>query len=252
MPANGGIIGPINVPVFTGASGVWDLKTAQTFQSIGSWPSSGIDPFTTLMLHMDGSNGGTTFTDSSASGLSITPAGVTTSTTTPQFGTASALFAASGAGLSFSPGTALSFAGDFTIDFWMKTNVITTDGAAFRRMIAFNTDSATGIQFYLDASGFVVIRNNTTLLQGNVAVNTNNWTHIALTRSGTDLKQWVNGAQSGSTVSNSTSFAPGATARIGSYDGSVGRYSGNIDEFRVSKGIARWNAAFTPPGSAYA
>jgi hypothetical protein len=64
------------------------------------------------------------------------------------------------------------------------------------------------------------------------------------------LSLYVDGTLDGS-VTNSTSVVAASTARIGSYNGSIGRYSGMLDEFRVSKGIARWTADFTPPTQPY-
>ena len=75
----------------------------------------------------------------------------------------------------------------------------------------------------------------------------NTWTHIALTRNGNTFTVWVNGIASGTTTStsslytNTTSFTIGANAD-GSYP-----YTGYIDDFRFTYGIARYYQNFTPP-----
>lgn len=211
----------------------------------------GNDTYTVLLLHCDGANGSSIFTDSSPSVHSISDGSATITTSTPKYGSGGASFATV-AGLSFTDNlTDLSWPGDFTVDFWLNTSTVSTDGGAFRRIISFDLDSATSFQLYLQASGFIVCRSNATLFTG--ATNTANGTyhHIAVTRSGTTLRLFVDGVQDAS-VTNSTSFAAGATARIGSYNGTTGRIAGTLDEIRVSKGIARWTAGFTPPATQYA
>ncbi len=248
--SNGGIIGADNAPTFFRANGVFTMEEVYLAKLRGQWPTCGNDQFTTLLLHMDGAGGGTTFTDSSSLAQSISAAGVTTDDASVKFGSAAALFSGSGAGLSLSPGTNLDFPGDFTVDFWMKTSTVSLDGGAFRRLVAFQLDNATGMQLYMNASGQVVLRNNNSILTGSTNVATGSWVHVALTRSGTSLKLFVNGTQDAS-VADSTAFAAGSTARIGSYNGTTGRYLGSIDEFRVTKGIARWTDDFTPRDQPY-
>jgi hypothetical protein len=81
----------------------------------------------------------------------------------------------------------------------------------------------------------------------------NVWYHVAFVRSGTSALAFVDGTQIGTTQTLSGTLFDSAT---GLYVG-VGSSSlteplfGWIDEFRVSKGVARWTANFTPPTSAY-
>jgi concanavalin A-like lectin/glucanase superfamily protein len=218
------------------------------FMALVADPCGGNDAFTKLLLHCDGTNGGTTFTDSSSLAQTISNTGGTTSTTQIKFGASSGSFSTV-AGLSLSPGTNFNFPGDFTVDFWVFTSTVSTD-TIFRRMIAFNIDSATTFQLYIDGSGFVVSRTTTTVLQGATSVATGAWVHVAIVRSGTTLKLFVNGVQDAS-VTDSTSYAAAATARIASYDGAQGRLIGFMDEIRVSVGVARWTANFAPPAIPY-
>jgi hypothetical protein len=86
----------------------------------------------------------------------------------------------------------------------------------------------------------------------NFAVNT--WYHVALVRSGNSWYIFQNGSQLGSTVTNSGAIQDySGSVYIGKYgfDKSPLYFSGWLDEFRVSKGIARWTSNFTPPASAY-
>ena len=79
------------------------------------------------------------------------------------------------------------------------------------------------------------------------------WTHVAVVRSGTTTKGYLNGvekfslSQSGTVASGGYDFAVGAEHNDANWD----YPKMNIDEIRISNGIARWTAAFTPPAAPY-
>ena len=83
------------------------------------------DPYfanVSLLLHMDGTNGSTTFTDSSSNGLTVTATAATTSTTNAKsgFGQVYTPSSASTSKLSINYATILNFAtGDFTFEGWI-------------------------------------------------------------------------------------------------------------------------------------
>jgi hypothetical protein len=61
-----------------------------------------------------------------------------------------------------------------------------------------------------------------------------------------------NGAQVGSTATWSGSIGDiAAPVQIGAYATNYDYSNGWFDEFRVSKGIARWTSNFTPPTAPY-
>ena len=81
----------------------------------------------------------------------------------------------------------------------------------------------------------------------------NTWYHIALSRTGSNWYCFVNGkrlTQANSTNPSGDTTDIGTNFNIG-WDGQNGRLNGRIDEFRISKGIARWTSDFTPPGQEY-
>jgi hypothetical protein len=87
------------------------------------------------------------------------------------------------------------------------------------------------------------------------AVAQNVWTHVALVRSGTTLNFFINGALvssvtcAGTIPDRAARFAVGG---LGNYEtGGTGgvngeRWLGYLDEFRLTKGVARYSGAFTP------
>ena len=70
------------------------------------------------------------------------------------------------------------------------------------------------------------------------------WTHVAVTRSGSTLRVFYNGAEKGS-VTNSTNWLTGITY-IGN-DGGGSTYVGYMSNLRFIKGTALYTSTFTPP-----
>lgn len=199
-----------------------------------------------LLLHGNGLNGGTTFTDSSASAKTVTPAGdASTSTSSPKFGSAAILLGGSADYLSCADSTDWDFStGDFTIDCWIKLTATSGDYAICSR----GTN-----QFFLAFTGGNAIWASINDAQSStfaVTLDTTTWHHVAWTRAsgtnrifydGVKVGEWSNAGD----INEATAFEIGRRTN-GSWD-----FPGRIDEFRVSKGIARWTANFTPPTAEY-
>jgi hypothetical protein len=205
-----------------------------------------------LLLHMDGTNGSTTFVDSGPNAVTITAAGdAQISTTQSKFGGASAYFDGVGDSLFASSSTLFSFSGDFTVEGWFYFSQVNQyNGATI--LISMNVLNA----FQLGTEGNNIrLRFNGTLLidYANTASNLlNKWTHIAVTRKDSTVTLRVNGTS----VSSATSTASTSVSSI-----SIGQqvnnaaffhyFNGYIDDLRITKGIARYLANFTPPTAAY-
>ena len=72
------------------------------------------------------------------------------------------------------------------------------------------------------------------------------WYHVAVTRSGTSMKMFVNGTQLGVPQTNSTSYNISTSSLcIGSQGGNY-YFEGNISNARIVKGTAVYTANFTP------
>jgi len=247
--------------------------------SPGGRGNNGNSPsLTTALLHFNGSDGGTTFTDEynnvwaiPASGTAVTH---TTSLTTPKFGTGSLRSNTNGAGnrggIVMDNANICAFGnGDFSIDFWVyRTSTFGPDGstnpwifwgnnhATNFPAIGIALNNFTELLVYASSTGSSFIGGGPIISTGTLAVATSSWQHHALCRSGANLRLFVNGVQKGATYNLGTTslFAATGCNVGGIYNGVVSpNFSmvGNIDEVYIRKGVAAFTADFTPPTSAY-
>ena len=209
------------------------------------------DPYynnVSLLLHGDGTNGSTTIVDSSPSPKTVTPVGnaqISTAIVDP-FGRADAGvielgsngYATAPAGSSFSFGT-----GDFTIETWVyrvtannNENTIWSNGGGLSGSFGFYIlNNKLRADFYFGAA-FV----------GSSTLGFNQWYHIAFTRKGDTFRWFLNGAvdhQSTPGPQNNTSNL----CELGRIWQSTVNQLIYIDDFRVTKGVARYISNFTPP-----
>jgi len=229
---------------------------------LGANSASGGDPYfsnVTCLLHFDGSNGGTTFTDSSGNCI-MSGVNATTTTSFFKYGTASGDFISNNAYVYVS--SALTGVADFgTEDFTVEMYVYRTTSA---RDIFFDTrqNGQTLGHFTLStpASGSnlqIVI--NSTIYTSTNAIPINEWVHIAATRESGTVRGFINGVL-GLTSTNSFSITDGTNSTYPPIIGATGNpwgasttnnFDGYLDEFRVTKGVARYTASFTPPTEAF-
>ena len=207
-------------------------------------------PKVKLHLPFDGSNGATTTNDESNSTHSVTFAGgAQISTAESKFGGSSLyLNGDSGTKLTISQSSDFDFGtGDFTIEFWIKTSLSNNDSQS-RRVISFGDNNANRIQIFLSSDGIDFYNISSVKVDGDIDVADGNWHHVAFTRSGTSLKGFVDGVQSGSTATNSTDYDNAAALTIGAYASTgLGRVVGYLEDLRITKGLARYTSAFTAP-----
>lgn len=196
-----------------------------------------------LLMHMDGADNGTTFTDQT--GKTVTVYSAVTKTDKFKFGTASAYFNGS-ARLTVASHASLGFGtGDFTVECFIY---IGTNGD-YR--VLHKSDSGGAGEWYMMAymggGGVTNIR-----WIGNTGsaypISTGQWVHIACARASGVLKGFVGGQQAFS-VADTTSYTNTVALGIGAhpYYPATTPLVGNLDAIRITKGFARYVAAFTPP-----
>ena len=217
-----------------------------------------LDQYVKALLHMNGADGSTTFTDET--GRTWTANGsAQIDTAQYKFGGASGYFDGAGDYLD-TPDSADFDVGssDFTVDCWVYRN---TDGS--RQVICGQVDSTGGnanISFFLEMTAsdtlHGAIASGTTLYEatstGTITADST-WHHVAFVRDGNTLRLFIDGTADGTAdvtgVTANDSAYKMAIGRLGEYDGIY--WNGWIDEFRFSNGIARWTTNFTPPTSEY-
>ena len=232
------------------------IKRANKFLHAGS---GGIDANTVLALHGDDADASTTLIDSSPSGHPMTALGnAQIDTAQSKFGGSSMLF--DGTGDYYTTPDHTDFAlgsGDFTIDCWLRFNALGTTIIAAQWA---GTGNQRGWElFYFSASNllrFVPSTDGTNPGTNNRdfawTPSTNTWYHLAVVRTGNNIMAFVDGTQIGSTQSFTfTLFDSTAAFAVGADSEGGAGWNGWIDEFRLSKGVARWTSNFTPPTRAY-
>lgn len=213
------------------------------------------DSYTKALLHMDGSDASTTFTDES--GKTWTASGnAQIDTAQSVFGGASGLFDGSGDYISTADHADFYYPGDMTIDFRLRFNAFasgsvygiyqqTQDGSNYYQIYFYNNGGTPEFTLLCNSGGVNLIT-----MKRNPTISTSTWYHFALSRSGNDYMMFQDGTKLGATLTDSDTI-PNLSASV--LVGAASDYfNGWIDEFRISKGIARWTANFTPPTSAYA
>ncbi len=225
------------------------------------------DADTVLLLHMDGSDGSTTFTDDSIQGHTATVDGNSQiSTSESKFGGASGFLNGTDDTLQFPIDNDWSFGtGLFTVDFWVYRTSYNGGGGTKRLIGAFNA----GFNFpdksdwYVSVSGdddkitFAVGDLNTdrVSMTSTTATVANTWYHIAVVREGTGTNQtklYINGVEEAvGTFVNDIGQRYSLFVNGGILFPTELNINGYFDELRVSKGVARWTADFTPPTAPY-
>ena len=222
------------------------------------------DTYTVLLLHMNDADTSTTFTDSSNSGKTVTVNGnAQIDTAQSKFGGSSGLFDGTGDYLSIADSSDFYFAsGDMTIDFWVRFNTLPALGslsaiychyqdANNRFMFSLYQPAPAGNYrwYFLETEGGV---NNVIKTWEDNSVTTGVWYHVAFVKNGSTWKVFRDGTAVGTSLTYSTSIADfGGTVYLGTYDTSQYFLDGWLEEFRVSKGIARWTSDFTPPSAEF-
>ena len=169
------------------------------------------------------------------------------------FGGSSMSFDGSGDYLTMPTNPSMDFGtGDFTIELWIYPTALTTTRTIVDRWTSGN---AGGWQLYWRPAGtsMAFYVGATVLLQDPNASNIplNSWTYVAVTRSGTTNRLFVNGiivATATDSTSLSSTLPLGIARQLST---NTNDYAGYIEDLRITKGYARYVSNFTPPNTPF-
>jgi len=213
------------------------------------------DPYfynTSLLLNMDSN-----FSDSSVyQNSTTTGGGVSISTVDFKYGDGSGYFNGNGDAISIVSSDSLDLSGqDWTIETWIRPN---GDYSNWRMILAKRNSSGDyNYQLYLDRyTGELRFYPGgaPSDVGTGITPQANVWSHVAVARSNGTVTVYLNGNSVGSMVSdtdfNSAPLGIGCVANGVSGFGGHG-FFGHIDDVRITKGVARYTANFTPPTEAH-
>jgi hypothetical protein len=211
-----------------------------------------VDPFrsqVSLLLHGDGANGSTTITDSSPSPKTVIAVGnAQISTAQSKFGGSSIAFDGSGDYLTLPAGTSLAFGtGNFTVETWVYPVVSPVTYYLIDARNAAQTNAwaliknGFSVEWFAGGASFTGFALN----------ETNTWVHVAVSREGTSLRFFKDGVLT-HTSTDSTNYSVSPTiSYIASRFNATEQLNGYIDDLRITKGVARYTANFTPPAAPF-
>jgi hypothetical protein len=223
------------------------IATAKGYTVFGSVP-----PATTLLLNCEGSNNGTTITDSSVIGHNIRrlgSPGPVTSTTQFIRGSSSVLFNGNN-WLDNHIGNSANVLNteNFTIEMWV---FLASRGAVTP---IFELDLyTTGILWRVGSgSDSLWIKNNQYNWSPATHVPLSTWTHVALVRENDNVRVYAGGVQRlSATLPANTVIGTAGKIVIGAstHDSYATRMTANsyLDDIRLTRGLALYTGTFTPP-----
>lgn len=204
------------------------------------------------------------FVDSSPNAVNITRYGNVTRTSTQfKYGAYSMYFDGNGDYLSAPASSNYNFgSGNFTVEMWINPGSGLVNGtqkylfgnrtsiSVYRSILSFMSYNAAqakyNLSFYSSTNGIawnVAYSTPTAVIAANV------WTHVAFVRNGNEYSVFINGVKTvmstvaGTIMSDGSPFVIGSTSTT---NPAANSYLGYMDDVRITKGVARYTATFTP------
>ncbi len=208
-----------------------------------------------LLLPGNGANGSTTILDYSRSPQIITAVGnAQISTAQSKFGGSSMLFDETGDYLTVPATAAMSLGtGDFTIECWVRFAVTPVgNGQGIYQL----SDGYLNFQVRGPAAGannadgrWAIYHGTSQTTHASLVPATNTWYHVAYVRSSGTSKLYIDGTEIIS-VADTTNYTDQYFV-VGGWYSTGFLLNGYIDDLRITKGVARYTANFTPPAAAF-
>jgi YD repeat-containing protein len=203
----------------------------------------------TLLLRGNGPNGSTSIEDNAPIPHVLTAYGnAQVSTSQSKYGGASLAFDGTGDYLSTPNSADFNFGtGSFTVELFAR--FANTTGSQVLLTNYQNPTYGWTLQLYNGKLIFNCTGDGIDL-QGVSSPAAGTWYHVAVTRTGTTMRLFINGALDATSTNSQdcTSTSPLAIGNLPPYSAYM---NGHLDEVRITKGTARYTATFTPPSQEF-
>ena len=164
-------------------------------------------------------------------------------TSTFKYGTASLQLDGTGDYLDIPTSTEFGFGtGAFTLECWIRPASVT--GTQYIIDLRASSGDTTP-KIYLEGNELRYGSATNDHITGATLV-ANTWYHVAVSKSGTTTKLFLDGAQVGSDYTDNNNYGSSQPINIGADQANANLFTGHIDELRVSN-TGRYSAAFTAP-----
>ena len=252
----GAVYGNNNYYVDGNISDVRIVKGTAVYTSAFTPPTTPLTAITNTSLLLNGTDAG--IIDKSQSVQTLTLNGdVKSSTTQTKYLSSSMYFDGSGDRIQL-PQTSLNLSNaDFTVEAWVYTTA--TSQQTIVGSLAFSNGTGSWlltVNYNSNKVRFFMRHGGGTVQDAQFEAGTfptNAWTHVAVTRDGSNLRAFINGTQAGTTnTALGTNAIDNALTNYYIGDNQDGNtyWNGYISDVRITKGLARYTANFTAPTAA--
>jgi hypothetical protein len=142
--------------------------------------------------------------------------------------------------------------GNFTIECWAYCTNLAGGTTNAMEIIDFRSSTINEARPTLAIlnSQFLYFSNGSNRIVSST-ISANTWYHVAVVRSSGSTKLYVNGTNVGVTYADTTNYLDSNPTIANWFPNPVYGFAGYIDDIRITKGIARYTANFTPPTQAF-
>jgi hypothetical protein len=212
-------------------------------------PTAPLTPTSSDILLLNFANAG--ILDQTGKNVLETLGNAQVDTNIKQFGLGSMKFDGAGDSLFIPTSNDFAFSnGNFTIEMWIYP--VTASNVPYILDCRSTSSASQSVPtIYIDSSrNLVYWVGGNNRIYSNTTLTLNTWSFIAIAREGTVSRMYINGVLAGS-FTDTYVYIPTAM-RIGRRtDDNTQFFNGYIDDLRITKGLARYTANFTPPTAAF-
>jgi hypothetical protein len=233
------------------------VKGTAVYTAAFTPPTSPVTAITNTSLLLNFTNAG--IYDAAVQNDLVTVGNAQVSTAVAKFGSSSMAFDGSGDYLTAVDNSLFDFGtGDFTIECWANFSVATsgvnyafvgqgTSAFTSNAGFLFLRHDSNKLRFIYTSDGTGVSGYRVTDSTATFTPTTGVWYHLAVTRSGSTFRLFIDGVQAGSSTQTTSIFNSTLALAVGADSSGGIPFNGYIDDLRITKGFARYTSAFTTP-----